>query len=149
MSEGTCPRVAVSLGNGEGEHTDAAAFAFDFAVPVDTPLVATDAGTVTHLFANTRSGEPCWTGGGPECANKANFVTPRHEDGTATHYRHLNAVMVEAGQGVPRRAAIGLSGATGVAAGPHAHVARQADCGLSQCPSMRCGSPTSATTGCR
>lgn len=129
--------ASVTQGNmGAFSHTGKANYAFDFGLALGTPLVAIADGTVTHLFAGTLPGDPCYDGGGQECISKANFVTLQHGDGTASIYLHLSEVKVAVDQFVPRGAIVGLSGSTGWSTGPHAHVARQEGCGLSYCQSV-------------
>lgn len=127
----------ITQGNfGDLSHTGQSAYAFDFDLGIGTPLVAIESGTVTHLFAGTLPGDPCYDGGGMECISKANFVTVAHEDGTSSIYAHLSEVKVAVEQFVPRGSIVGLSGSTGWSTGPHAHVARQEGCGLSHCQSI-------------
>lgn len=133
-----CGKTAkISQGNfGEFSHQGQSAYAFDFQISVGTPMVAVADGVVTHRFAGTKPGDPCYDGGGPDCISKANFVTLLHDDGTSSIYAHLSEVHVKVDAFVPRGAPIGLSGSTGYSTGPHAHVARQEGCGLSHCQSI-------------
>lgn len=129
--------TTVTQGNfGDFSHQNKSAYAFDFSLGIGTPLVAIAAGTVTNLYAGTQPGDPCYDGGGMECNNAANFVVLSHGDGTASIYGHLSAVDVVIGQQVPRGVAVGLSGSTGWSTGPHAHVAREEDCGFGWCQSI-------------
>lgn len=126
----------ITQGNfGDLSHTGQSAYAFDFDLGIGTPLVAIESGTVTHLFAGTLPGDPCYDGGGMECISKANFVTVAHEDGTSSIYAHLSEVKVAVEQFVPRGSIVGLSGSTGWSTGPHAHVQRQEKCGIWICNS--------------
>lgn len=129
--------ATISQGNNGGfSHMGDSAYAFDFAVPLQTPLVAIQEGTVSHLFEGTLPGDPCYDGGGMECISKANFVTLQHADGTASIYFHLSEVKVAVEDVVARGAVVGLSGSSGWSTGPHAHVARQEACGLAYCQSI-------------
>ena len=120
----------VSQGNnGSTSHFGKARYAFDFALPVNTPLAAMADGVVTYLFAETGPGDPCYNGGPSSCFPYANYVVLRHGDGSASIYKHLNKVLVSLGEFVPSGKAVGLSGSTGYSTGPHAHVMRQQDCG--------------------
>ncbi|OJY23824.1 MAG: hypothetical protein BGO98_17945 [Myxococcales bacterium 68-20] len=120
----------VSQGNnGSTSHFGKARYAFDFALPVNTPLAAMADGVVTYLFAETGPGDPCYNGGPSSCFPYANYVVLRHGDGSASIYKHLNKVHVSLGEFVPSGKAVGLSGSTGYSTGPHAHVMRQQDCG--------------------
>lgn len=129
--------ATVSQGNfGSTSHQNNSAYAFDFALPVGTPLVAMADGTVTHTFAGTGPGDPCYNGGGPECFQFANYVTLLHADGTKSTYRHLQAVHVNVGDTVFIGDTVGLSGSTGYSTGRHAHVMRMQDCGDFHCQSV-------------
>ncbi|MGE0792118.1 MAG: peptidoglycan DD-metalloendopeptidase family protein [Sandaracinaceae bacterium] len=132
---GTSARV--SQGNNSGfSHTGYSAYAFDFALPLGTTLHAMADGTVSYVYDRTGPGDPCYSGGGPECITKANLVWLRHADGTVTSYAHLRSVLVRVGQSVRAGTAVGRSGSSGYSTGPHAHVARQRDCSASGCQSI-------------
>ena len=109
--------------------------AYDFDLANDTPLVAANDGTVTHVRGDVRPGNPCYSGGGSSCANTVNYVTIAHADGTSTLYLHVNQPLVTVGQTVRRGERIALSGGTGWSTGPHAHVQRQEKCGIWICNS--------------
>jgi hypothetical protein len=129
--------ATVSQGNNGGfSHTGQSAYAFDFSLGSGTPLVAIAAGTVSHMYAGTTPGHPCYDGGGQECINDANFAVVLHGDGTASIYGHLSEVHVDIGDPVGRGEVVGLSGSTGWSTGPHAHVARQEGCGSGWCQSI-------------
>ena len=127
----------VSQGNNSGfSHTGASAYAFDFALARGTPLHAMADGVVTYVYDRTGPGDACYDGGGPECIAQANLVWLRHADGTITSYAHLDAVLVSVGASVLSGTPVGRSGSSGYSTGPHAHVARQSDCGSGGCPSI-------------
>jgi hypothetical protein len=127
----------ISQGNdGESSHQDDAFWAFDFAVGVGTPLVAMADGIVIHRYDETKPDDPCFDGGGEPCFPHANLVVLLHGDGFTSIYDHLSDVLVSNGEFVPRGAAVGLSGSSGFATGPHAHVMRQEDCGDAHCQSV-------------
>jgi hypothetical protein len=129
--------AVVTQGNhGRTSHTGAFAYAFDFALPLGTPMVAMADGVVARVFAGTQPGDPCYGGGGYACHDQANYVVLRHGDGTGSTYRHLNAVRVAVGEYVPAGTTVGLSGSTGYSTGPHAHVMRQELCAAATCPSI-------------
>jgi len=129
--------ATISQGNFGGfSHQGKAAYAFDFAIGVGTPLVAMADGVVIHVFDQTGPGDPCYNGGGPECFPYANLVALRHGDGAASIYKHLSAVGVSLGEFVPRGASVGLSGSTGYSTGRHAHVMRMEECGAPNCQSI-------------
>jgi murein DD-endopeptidase MepM/ murein hydrolase activator NlpD len=127
----------VTQGNmGELSHNGLHAYAFDFGVPLDTPLVAMADGIVSLTFAETEPGEPCYGGGGPECGPFGNLVILLHGDGSTSLYKHLNAVQVGIGEFVPRGLPVGLSGSTGYSTGRHAHIMRMENCGELTCQSI-------------
>lgn len=127
----------ISQGNfGEFSHQGQSAYAFDFSVPLGTPLVAIADGTVTHRYGETKPGDPCYDGGGQECNPATNYASLLHGDGTKSIYAHLSETLVEVGQFVPRGAIVGKTGSTGWSTGPHAHVAREENCGGAWCQSI-------------
>jgi murein DD-endopeptidase MepM/ murein hydrolase activator NlpD len=80
----------------------------DFRVPPATPVAAINRGTV--LLAR-----PLYFEG--------NCVVIDHGQGLLSLYLHLSELKVKEGEQVERGEAIGLSGATGRATGPHLHIA--------------------------
>jgi murein DD-endopeptidase MepM/ murein hydrolase activator NlpD len=93
--------------------------AWDFPMPVGTPVVAVGAGRVIDVREESL----------PNSLNTAiisepaNFVRIDHGGGLSSTYAHLDylGALVEVGQFVVRGQAIGLSGDTGVSTGPHLH----------------------------
>jgi murein DD-endopeptidase MepM/ murein hydrolase activator NlpD len=127
----------IAQGNfGSFSHQGKSVYAYDFSIPLNTPMVAMADGVVKYLYAKTGPGDPCYSGGGSSCYPYANYVVLKHGDGKLTTYKHLNKVQVTLGQSVKRGAVIGLSGSTGYSTGPHAHVMRMDDCGQYSCQSI-------------
>lgn len=93
-------------------------------------------GIVINTYTDTMPGDLCYNGGNADCFPHANLVVLLHGDGTATLYKHLNAVYVDDGAFVAQGEAVGLSGSTGYSTGPHAHSMRMEDCGASNCQSI-------------
>ncbi len=122
--------------NGALSHNGTSAYAFDFGLPLGSPLVAIADGVVTHVFDETGPGDPCYNGGGMECSALANYVTMLHADGTKSIYMHLQEVSVGVGENVSIGSQVGLSGSTGWSTGRHAHVMRMEDCGGYYCQSV-------------
>jgi murein DD-endopeptidase MepM/ murein hydrolase activator NlpD len=122
--------------NGGVSHQGAQKYAYDFALPLNTPVVAMADGTVSHVSLNAKPGDPCYNGGGSSCAPYANRLAIKHADGKSTYYTHLNQVKVTVGQVVTRGSEIGLSGSTGWSTGPHLHVQKQESCGSVSCTSI-------------
>jgi hypothetical protein len=105
-------------------HNGRSAFAYDFKMPVGTPVLAAAAGRVSYVHAGERA---C---GGPAYRDLANVVTIDHADGTATQYGHLSRVDVKVGDLVAAGQEIALSGRTGyTGCVAHLHFARQAEGG--------------------
>jgi len=78
----------------------------DWAVPIGTTVVASNAGTVAHAG---------WASG------YGYAVYINHADGRQTRYGHLSKVLVKTGQTVSQGERIALSGNTGRSTGPHVH----------------------------
>lgn len=133
-----CGQVhAVTQGNASGRgHDAAAAYAFDFDLPLGAPLRAMKPGDVLFTHDATQPGDPCWSGGGQACVDAANFVVLGHADGSRTRYAHLGRVLVTVGQHVAQGDAVGEVGGTGWSSGPHAHVARTEACNVANCNSI-------------
>lgn len=92
----------------------------EFDVPYNTEILATASGTVVV------AGNDAATAYGPHTSFYGNLVVIQHDflyNGQAvfTLYGHLNRPLVQVGQQVNAGDVIGLSGATGVADGPHMH----------------------------
>jgi murein DD-endopeptidase MepM/ murein hydrolase activator NlpD len=128
--------VVTQGNNGTTSHMGISAYAFDFALGLNTPFVAMADGIVAFVYADTVPGDPCYDGGGSECNPYTNLVSLLHGDGTRTIYKHLNEVHVAIGELVPRGSPVGLSGSTGWSTGRHAHVARMENCENATCQSV-------------
>lgn len=111
------PRYLVQGPNGRFTH--AGVLAFDFAMPVGTPVLAAREGTVARVRDGFREG-----GLDPRKRNGANEVLILHADGTFAIYVHLSpGIPVHEGQLVKQGERIAASGNTGFTAGPHLHFA--------------------------
>jgi len=129
--------VPVTQGNNTSfSHNGSSAWAFDFGVPLNTPIVAAAAGVVVSVRLPTGPGDACYSGGGSGCVNLANSVTIDHGDGSNTIYVHINSASVSVGQSVARGERVALSGNTGWSTGPHLHYQRMTDCGSWWCNSI-------------
>lgn len=130
-------QVTCTQGNmGELSHNGLHAYAFDFGVGLDTPLVAMADGTVTLVVTDTVPGDPCYDGGGPECGPLGNEIVVQHGDGYSTMFKHINSALVGVGEVVTRGQPIALSGTTGYSTGPHLHVMLTESCGQYTCQSV-------------
>lgn len=98
-------------------HEGSSHYAYDFEMPVGTPVLAARAGRVVRVVDG-------FTRGGPNqsLAAQANVVVVEHEDGSFASYVHLSpGARVEPGQAVAAGDEIGRSGNTGFTTGPHLH----------------------------
>ena len=102
--------------NGPYSHSGTAAWAFDFGMPIGTPVLAAHLGTVRMVRGDS-------TRGGCDSAygNDANYVVIDQGNGYESLYLHLQSTVVEVGELVSRGQVIGYSGQTGWSCGPHLH----------------------------
>ncbi|HEU5059334.1 MAG TPA: peptidoglycan DD-metalloendopeptidase family protein [Kofleriaceae bacterium] len=111
----------VSRAHGDtGGHTGDSYWAWDFAMPVGTPVLAAHDGTVRKSRAVGHQG--CCS---PSCGDYANYVVIDRGDGTESLYLHLSKALVSAGDHVTRGDLIGKSGESGYACGAHLHFQMQ------------------------
>jgi murein DD-endopeptidase MepM/ murein hydrolase activator NlpD len=96
-------------------------YAYDFRMPIGTPISASRDGAVVGLEERFQDGN--------RNAEEANYLVVDHGDGTQALYWHLtqNGSLVAVGQRVARGQAIGLSGDTGNSTEPHLHFGVVAD----------------------
>ncbi|WP_342118286.1 M23 family metallopeptidase [Pseudoduganella sp. OTU4001] len=83
----------------------------DFSVPHNTPVMATNDGTVVASSMGYKGDR-----------KYGNVVVIEHEGGLRSLYAHLNKRHVNVGDSVSAGELIGLSGATGKSTGPHLHL---------------------------
>ncbi len=105
--------------NGAFSHQDEEnKYAFDFALPIATPVLAVRDGVVMGIVEDYTE-----AGVSPKFADKANVVYILHDDGTISSYAHLDmfSAKVEPGQRVMRGDMLARSGNTGFSTGPHLH----------------------------
>ncbi len=124
---GAAIRVTQSPGGGVS-HTGRAMYAYDFGVALNTEIRAMAPGMVTYVSTATGPGDPCYSGGGPDCGPAANLVIIQHADGTTAAYKHINSATVSVGAAVQRGDVIARSGSTGYSTGPHLHAELRAGC---------------------
>ena len=112
-------RLCVQAAHGLFSHQDDQRHAYDFAMPVGTPVLAARAGRVVAV-------EEASSGGGAsrDHADEGNRVVVLHEDGTRAVYLHLvqHGADVSVGDAVRQGQPIARSGNTGWSAIPHLHV---------------------------
>jgi hypothetical protein len=122
-----CGRVfPVSQGHDTGSHLQNDTYAWDFRMPVGTPIVSAMEGVVRMARGDSNRGA-C----DPKMAPYANYVVVTHANGLETQYLHFSAVVVKPGDTVRKGQLLGYSGNTGWSCGPHLHfkVARTAGSG--------------------
>lgn len=99
-------------------HKDEHKFAYDFQMPVGTPIYSSRAGKVIRVvdhFSDKAQTE--------EFKAQGNFILIEHSDGTYSIYAHLDKAgsLVKVGDKIPTAKKIGFSGNTGFTSGPHLH----------------------------
>jgi murein DD-endopeptidase MepM/ murein hydrolase activator NlpD len=122
-----CGRVyPVSQGHDTGSHLQNDTYAWDFRMPVGTPIVSAQEGLVRMARGDSTQGA-C----DPKMAQYANYVVVSHEGGLETQYLHFSTVVVKPGERVRKGQLLGYSGNTGWSCGPHLHfkVARSVGAG--------------------
>lgn len=112
-----CGRIyTVSQGHDTGSHEYNDTYAWDFRMPIGTPVVAAHDGVVRMARGDSDKG-----GCDEKMAPYANYVVLTRGDGTETQYLHFSAVVVKPGEKVTRGQLLGFSGSTGWSCGPHLH----------------------------
>jgi murein DD-endopeptidase MepM/ murein hydrolase activator NlpD len=127
------PRMLSQGVDGPFTHQGRESYAFDFAMPIGSPVVAARDGTVVRVHDGFSKG-----GLDNRFVMHANEVLVLHADGTFGVYTHLSkGVPVHEGQVVKQGDVIASSGDTGLTAGPHLHFAvyrRDADATITSVP---------------
>jgi murein DD-endopeptidase MepM/ murein hydrolase activator NlpD len=92
--------------------------AFDFAMPIGTPIVASRAGVVYATVDGFDQG----SAESAKFLERSNHVVVLHDDGTTAAYAHLQrGVVVREGDRVAVGQLLGHSGNSGYSSGPHLH----------------------------
>lgn len=114
---GTSRRI-IQGNRGTFSHTGLNLYAWDFAMPVGSPVVAAAAGRVVRIKQDSDRGGPS-----PEFIPHGNFLVLDHGDGYFSQYLHLNhmSVKVEEGDLVTAGQIVAESGNTGFSTTPHLH----------------------------
>lgn len=87
----------------------------DFAVPVGTPVFATEKGVV-EMVDDQDKYRGCYRGA------YGKYIVIKHDNNLVTLYAHLSRYIVKKGDRVERGDLIGYVGRTGYATGPHLHL---------------------------
>ena len=119
--EGDTARL-IQGNNGPWGHTGAAVFAYDFRMPIGSPVTASRAGTVVATEGRFLDGN--------RMPGQENFVVVRHADGSYSRYYHLTegGALIHVGAEVTAGDTIARSGNTGASAGPHLHFDVTVEC---------------------
>ena len=104
-------------------------YAYDFDMPIGTPIVAVRSGVVIEVREQFVDGN--------RVTGQENVIWVRHPDNSIGRYLHLtqNGAFVSPGDDVAQGAVIGLSGDTGFSTQPHLHF-DVAECGGPNCNTM-------------
>lgn len=99
-------------------HVDDHRYAYDFVMPVGSPVHASRDGVIREIvdtFADKAQTE--------EFKTQGNYILVEHSDGTLAMYAHLDkkGSSVEKGQKIRAGQLIAYSGNTGFTSGPHLH----------------------------
>jgi murein DD-endopeptidase MepM/ murein hydrolase activator NlpD len=114
---GDAPREVGQGPNGRYSHRGRLGWAFDFAMPEGTPILAARGGIVAEVLDGFTEGAP-----NKGLRDKANRVHVLHADGTFGEYAHLRkGVAVAVGDAVRTGQRLGASGNTGYTTRPHLH----------------------------
>lgn len=170
-------RYYVSQGNdgdlcttNNGDHVQLQAYAWDFALPRHTQVLAARSGVVTLALTTVGPGDHCYDGcpapyGTTEfttccksCLLLSNRVNVMHDDGSVATYWHLDQIAVREGQRVATGDPIGYSGTSGCSTGPHLHFQVMKTCPTGFCQSEpidfgearvpACGDHVTSANGC-
>lgn len=111
-------QIVMQGAHGTFTHRGDEEYAVDWDLGEGTMVYAARGGVVTGVERRFERG-----GTDARLRDEGNFVSIRQEDGTEAEYYHFqrDGVLVEAGQEVKAGDALGFSGHTGFAKGPHLH----------------------------
>jgi murein DD-endopeptidase MepM/ murein hydrolase activator NlpD len=113
---GEARRLSQGVDGGE-THSGPHRFAFDFEMPLGTPVLAARPGVVFQVLDGYGPGSRT-----ERALERGNAVTVRHDDGTLALYGHLHkGVCAREGQRVGTGELLGWSGSSGYSSGPHLH----------------------------
>jgi murein DD-endopeptidase MepM/ murein hydrolase activator NlpD len=131
-----------------GDHIGIQDYAWDFGLPMRTPVLASRPGIVTFAATYSPPGSECHSGcpyawGSDDeilccarCLYSANRVNVEHDDKTISSYSHFDEVVVQVGQHVEAGDLLGYSGTSGCSTGPHLHFQVMTGCSTGYCQSV-------------
>jgi murein DD-endopeptidase MepM/ murein hydrolase activator NlpD len=131
-----------------GNHIGVEEFAWDFGLPMRTPVLAARGGVVTLAATYSPAGSECHDGcpGAldsashafccSKCLFSANRVNIQHDDGVVSTYSHFDELVVQKGQKVSAGDLLGYSGTSGCSTGPHLHFQVMQACPTGYCQSL-------------
>jgi murein DD-endopeptidase MepM/ murein hydrolase activator NlpD len=143
-----------------GNHVGVEEYAFDFGLPLRTPVVAARAGVVTLAATYSPPGSAChdgcpYTRGSTEyescctaCIYSANRVNVEHSDGAISTYSHFDELAVTEGQKVAPGDLLGWSGTSGCSTGAHLHFQIMRGCPSGYCQSLAVAFDEAGVPGC-
>jgi murein DD-endopeptidase MepM/ murein hydrolase activator NlpD len=103
--------------DGDETHSGPHRYAFDFEMPIGTPVLAARSGVVFQVIDGFGPGDLS-----PGALERGNAVLVWHDDGTAAIYGHLReGVCAREGARVATGELLGWSGTSGYSGGPHLH----------------------------
>jgi murein DD-endopeptidase MepM/ murein hydrolase activator NlpD len=111
---------SVTQAHGTFSHVGINQWAWDFGMPVGTPVLAAHNGVVR--MSRSDGGGGCCD---PSCGPQANYVIIERGDGLESAYIHLSEALVAPGEVVTRGDLVGMSGETGYVCGAHLHFQMQ------------------------
>jgi len=115
---------------GKHSHFGNDMYAYDFKMPIGTPVRAMRTGKVVTIREQFKDGS--------NTNDSLNFIIILHEDSTASRYLHIkqNGAWVEKGQYVNVGDTIALSGNSGLSTEPHLHVDITGYCTKAPCQTI-------------
>lgn len=115
---------------GKYGHVEHLNYAYDFVMPIGTPILAARSGRVIKIEEQFEDNT--------KTPGKENYIIIDHGDSTFSRYYHLtkNGALIDVGDKVKRGQQIGLSGNSGASAGAHLHFDITKGCFDFGCPTI-------------
>lgn len=108
----------LSQGENSKTHTGDHQFAYDFAMPIGSPVHAARSGIIRQIIDGFKDKAQT-----EEFKTQGNYILIEHDDGTLAVYAHLDhkGAAIKVGDKIQVGKLIGYSGNTGYTSGPHLH----------------------------